>query len=236
MSPADEPAAKVAAAEHAARMVGPGMNVGLGTGSTASLVIHALGDRMRREGLKIRGVATSVHSAELAEACGIPLLSLDEVPGALDITIDGADEVDPAFRMIKGRGGALLREKIVAAASHRRVIVVTPDKLVDRLGQSSPVPVEVSAFGIKHTEHALRNLGATTRLRLADGKPYTTDEGHRILDCRFLAIEDPEELNARLNGLVGVFETGLFVGLCDQLVVGHPDGVQVRERPATRFT
>jgi ribose 5-phosphate isomerase A len=235
MSP-EEPAPKVAAAEHAARMVVSGMNVGLGTGSTASLVIHALGERMRSEGLKIKGVATSVHSAELAEECGIPLLSLDEITGGLDITIDGADEVDPEFRMIKGRGGALLREKIVAAASYRRVIVVMPEKLVDRLGQASPVPVEVSAFGIKHTEHALRNLGATTKLRMAAGAPYTTDEGHRIIDCRFLGIEDPEELNARLNGLVGVFETGLFVGLCDQLVVGHPDGVQVRNRPGGRFT
>ncbi len=232
-----EPAHKIAAAEHAARMVVSGMNVGLGTGSTASLVIHALGERMRAENLQIRGVATSVHSQELARECGIPLVELDEITGGLDITIDGADEVDPEFRMIKGRGGALLHEKIVAAASHRRVIVVTPEKLVERLGRSSPVPVEVSAFGLRHTEHTLRNLGATTTIRLnPDGSIYETDERHRIIDCRFLGIEDPVELDSHLSRLAGVIGTGLFVGLCDQLVVGAPEGVEVRDRPPQRFT
>ncbi len=163
---------------------------------------------------------------------GIPLVDLDGVP-ALDLVIDGADEVDPAFRMIKGRGGALLHEKIVAAAGHRRVIVITPEKLVERLGQRHPVPVEVSVFGCKHTESALRNLGAATTFRAgADGAPYRTDEGHHIIDCRFLGIEDPEELDARLNNVAGVFETGLFIGLCDLLLVGHPDRVQRLDLPA----
>jgi ribose 5-phosphate isomerase A len=219
------------AARAAAALVESGMTVGLGTGSTATLVVERLGERLAQEGLRIQGVATSRATAELATRMGVPLIDLDCVAG-LDIAIDGADEVDPRFRLIKGRGGALLREKIVAAAARRRVIVVSPEKLVERLGQTHEVPVEVSAFGLKHTEHALRNHGASTSVRrAADGSLVRTDEGHRIIDCRFLGIEDPEELDQRLNGIVGVFETGLFVGLCDQLVIGHADGAEILDRP-----
>jgi ribose 5-phosphate isomerase A len=227
----DSPIEKLQAARAAAELVESGMTVGLGTGSTASLVVQRLGERVAREGLRIQGVATSRATAELATCLGIPLIDLDCVAG-LDIAIDGADEVDPRFRLIKGRGGALLREKIVAAASRRRVIVVTPEKLVERLGQSHEVPVEVSSFGLKHTENMLRNHGASTAVRrAANGSLVVTDEGHRIIDCRFLSIEDPEELNQRLNGIVGVFETGLFVGLCDQLVVGRADGAEIHDYP-----
>ncbi len=222
---------KSEAARAAAALVSSGMVVGMGTGSTATLAIQALGKRVREEGLQIVGVPTSVATANLAASLNIPMTSLDDV-ACLDIDIDGADEVDPRFRMIKGRGGALLREKIVASAARRRVIVVSSDKRVEHLGRHAPVPVEVSGFGLKHTEHALRNQGASTTLRRShDGTPFLTDEGHLILDCRFLEIADPEELNVRLNGIVGVFETGLFVGLCDTLIVGEGRQVEVIERP-----
>lgn len=228
---ADREHDKLEAARVAASLVESGMVVGLGSGTTSARVVEALGQRVRREGLRIVGVPTSRATAQLAEACGIHLTDLDDVP-SLDMAIDGADEVDGAFRMIKGRGGALLREKIVAAASRLRVIAITGDKRVERLGHRNPVPVEVSAFGLKHTEQKLRNEGATTKLRLgADGAPFRTDEGHLILDCRFLDIADPEELNIRLNSLVGVFETGLFIGLCDRLVVGQGGAVEVIDRP-----
>jgi ribose 5-phosphate isomerase A len=222
---------KLHAAEAAAALVVSGSTIGLGSGSTAALIVRRLGHRIAGEGLSIRGVPTSRETAELASRCGIPLIDLDDVP-RLDLVLDGADEVDPEFRLIKGRGGALLREKIVAVASQRRVIVVTPEKRVDRLGRSQPVPVEVSAFGLKHTEHALRNLGARTTLRTDPaGAPFQTDEGHRIVDCRFDEITDPAELDRRLRAIVGVFETGLFLGLCDTLVVGRADGAELIPRP-----
>ncbi len=227
----DSEPAKRAAARAAADLVESGMILGLGSGTTASLVVERLGERVREEGLRVSGVATSLATAELARRCGVPMVDLDDVP-ALDLDIDGADEVDPRFRMIKGRGGALLREKIVATASRRRVIVITPEKRVDPLGQRVPVPVEVSAFGWTHTERSLRDLGATTMLRRQpDGTPMTTDEGHRIIDCRFGPIDDPEALNHRLRRVPGVFETGLFLNLCDLLVIGHADGVDHVENP-----
>lgn len=218
---------KLQAASSAAALVQPGMVVGLGSGSTAALVVGALTERVRVEGLRFSGVPTSRATAALARSGGITLVELDDV-GALDLAIDGADEVDPAFRMIKGRGGALLREKIVATAAKVRVIVITEAKRVERLGMHHPVPVEVSSFGWKHTERALRDLGATTAVREApDGTLFLTDEGHRIVDCRFSTIDDPADLNRRLNAIVGVFETGLFVGLCDRLIVGGASGVAV---------
>jgi ribose 5-phosphate isomerase A len=221
--------AKARAAEAAAAVVESGMAVGLGSGTTASLAIRTLGERVRREGLRIIGVPTSEATAALAREVQIPLKDLDEVD-VLDLDIDGADEVDPALRMIKGRGAALLREKIVAAASRRRVIAVSPGKRVERLGRV-PVPLEVCSFGLRHTETALRALGASTALRLrADGSPLVTDGGNRIIDCRFGAIDDPAALDARLKSVVGVFETGLFVGLCDLLILGHADRVETIER------
>lgn len=225
---------KFAAARAAAAVIESKMTVGLGSGSTASLFIEALGERVRRENLSIVGVPTSIASAELARSLGIPLVDLDTIT-TLDVDVDGADEVDDQFRMIKGRGGALLHEKIVAAAATRRVILVSPRKRVQRLGVNGmPIPLEVSSFGLKHTTHRVRNFGATTSLRQnQDGSPFITDEGHRILDCRFANIDDPERLDTQLQSIVGVFETGIFLGLCDELIVGHPDGtVEHLKRPA----
>jgi ribose 5-phosphate isomerase A len=210
------------------------MTVGLGSGSTASLFIEALGERVRSEGLSIIGVPTSRASAELATTCGIPLTELDSI-AMLDVGVDGADEVDSQFHMIKGRGGALLHEKIVAASARRRVILISPSKRVERLGiNGMPIPLEVSSFGLKHTTERVRNLGATPTLRCnADGSPFITDEGHRILDCRFSTIDDPARLDAQLQAVVGVFETGLFLGLCDELIIGQPDGtVEHMNRPS----
>jgi ribose 5-phosphate isomerase A len=224
-------AGKLQAANAAAAMVAPGMAVGLGSGSTAALVVKALGERVAGEGLRIVGVPTSVATAELARSLGIPLRDLDDVD-ALDLNLDGADEVDPAFAMIKGRGGALLREKVVASAARLRVTVITPEKRVARLGQHAPVPVEVSPVGTRHIERHLREIAAETALRLRpDGSPYLTDGGNKIIDCRFLAIDDPAGLDHRLNGTIGVFESGLFVGLCDVLLVGHGDHVERVENP-----
>lgn len=227
----DTDPAKQRAAQAAAALVTDGLTVGLGSGTTAALVIRELGHRVRSQRLNFTGVPTSELSASLAHAEGIKLVDLDSIE-QIDLDIDGADEVDPQFRMIKGRGGALLREKIVAAASKRRAFVVGPNKLVERLGTRYPVPVEVSPFGLRHVERALRDLGAETTIRPGvDGRPLVTDGGHRIIDCRFGPIDDPAELERKLHRIVGVFETGLFLGLCDLLVVGHPDRAELRECP-----
>jgi ribose 5-phosphate isomerase A len=224
-------AGKREAARAAAGLVESGMIVGLGTGTTASAVIRVLGERVRDEGLKILGVPTSVATAELAHSVGISLRDVDDFD-TLDLDLDGADEVDPAFRMIKGRGGALLREKIVACASRRRVILITPEKRVERLGVQTTLPVEVSPVGTKHIASRLRALGAETALRLrADGSVYQTDGGNKIIDCRFPCIDDPFALDGLIQRLVGVYETGLFLGLCDLLVIGHADRVEWVECP-----
>lgn len=233
MTPPDP--AKQHAARLAADLVQPGMAVGLGSGTTATLMVQRLGQRVTEEGLSFFGVPTSRATAELATSVGIALVDLDAVE-TLDLNLDGADEVDPAFRMIKGRGGALLREKIVAAAARRRVFIVGEGKHVDRLGQHFPLPVEVSAFGLAHTERALRALGAVTQLRLdGDGRsPYATDGGNRIIDCRFeRGLDDPERLHARIKAIPGVFETGLFLGLCDALIIGRGTDAELIEAPAS---
>jgi ribose 5-phosphate isomerase A len=227
--------AKGRAARSAAELVESGMTVGLGTGTTAVLMLRRLGERIRDEGLEFVAVPTSVATAELARELGVTLRDLDDVP-ALDINIDGADEIDPQYKMIKGRGGALLREKIVACVARRRVTVVTHDKLVDRLGVGSPVPVEVSRMGVGHIERRLQRLGAETELRRGpDGLSFVTDGGNLIIDCRFPRIDDPADLDARLKSVVGVFETGLFIGLCDVLVVGRAQGVDQIETGARRW-
>jgi ribose 5-phosphate isomerase A len=221
--------AKLRAAQAGAAMVESGMTVGLGSGTTATEMVRQLAARIDAEGLEVAGVATSVATAELARSLGIPLRDLDDLD-TLDLNLDGADEVDAAFRMIKGRGGALLREKIVACAARRRVTMIAAGKRVEHLGTTMPIPVEISPVGLRHTERQLRRLGAETAVRtLPDGSPYRTDGGNAIVDCRFPALDDPDRLNARLLGVVGVFETGLFIGLCDVLVVGHADGAEVIE-------
>jgi len=227
--------AKLQAARSAAELVQSGMVVGLGTGSTAALLVQRLGERVAQEGLEIVAVPTSVATAEMARELNIPLRDVDDAP-TLDINIDGADEIDPQYRMIKGRGGALLREKIVACAAKRRVTIVSPEKVVDRLGVGSPLPIEVSRMGVKHVERRLQKLGAETEIRLnADGERFVTDGGNLIVDCRFPGLDDPEALDARLQSVVGVFETGLFLGLCDVLIIGAPDGARRIETNAPRW-
>jgi ribose 5-phosphate isomerase A len=219
------------AALAAAALVESGMTVGLGSGSTAALMVRRLGERVEADGLKFTAVATSVATAELARGLNIAIHELDDV-ATLDINLDGADEIDSHFQMIKGRGGALLREKIVATASRRRVTMITADKRVQRLGMIVPIPVEVSAIGVKHTERRLQELGASTTIRnRPDGSPYLTDGGNKIVDCRFASVDDPMALDRRLQCIAGVLETGLFLDLCDILIVGTETGVERFENP-----
>ncbi len=235
-SEAPEERLKRLAAERAAEMVEPGMRLGLGTGSTAALAVEAIARRLREGSLRdLLGVPTSERTRALARSLGIPLATLDEVD-RLDLTIDGADEVDPRLDLIKGGGGALLREKIVASASARNVIVVHEAKLVQRLGTTFPLPVEVARFGWRTHVPAIQALGARAELRRSStGEPFETDEGHYLLDCRFPdGIADPLRLDAALRDRPGILETGLFLGLADALVVASRDGVAVRERPARR--
>ncbi len=221
---------KRAAAQAAVELVSDGMIVGIGTGSTATFAIHALADRMRT-GLRFRGIPSSDHSAALATSLGIPLTTFADHP-QIDLTIDGADEVERGtLNLIKGHGGALLREKIVAVASRRLAIIVDGTKRVDRLGEHSPVPVEVVPFGYEATRSRLEALGATVALRCTpDGKPFCTDSGNRILDCNFGSIADPATLEERMCRIVGVVECGLFVGLTDVVFIGDAAGVTRLER------
>lgn len=222
----DRDTQKRAAAETAAAMIEDGMVVGLGTGSTARFAIEALIRRVR-EGLRIRAIPTSERSAAQAREGGIPLTSFTE-HRRLDLTIDGADEIESgSLNLIKGLGGALLREKIVAAASDRLVIVADGRKLVDRLGGTVPVPVEVVPFGWETTADRLRRLGTEPRPRRdADGKLFCTDGGNRILDCRFGAISDPVGLDLAIGQTVGVVETGLFIGMAKLALVAGDSGVR----------
>lgn len=221
--------AKDRAARAGAGLVRHGMIVGLGSGSTAALMVQHLARRLADERLSIVAVATSKATADLARTLGIDLKELDEVDH-LDISLDGADEIDPQFRMIKGRGGALLREKVVACASSHRVTMITADKRVERLGRGMPIPVEVSTFGLAHTERHIRKLGGSTAIRRSsDGSLVLTDGDNAIVDCRFPNLDDPATLDARLQCLAGVLDTGLFLGLCDVLIVGNPDGVEIVE-------
>lgn len=204
-----------------------GMIVGLGSGSTAAFAVEALGRRVR-EGLRITGIPTSERTAALARALEIPLSSLD-VEGHIDVTIDGADEVEAgSLNLIKGHGGALLREKIVAEVSERLVIVVDHTKMVDRLGVRESVPVEVIPFGWQAAARRLRDLGANPLLRKGpDGSPFKSDGGHYIVDCGFGAIASAASLAEKLDHIVGVVEHGLFIGLTSEVRVGEAGGVRV---------
>jgi ribose 5-phosphate isomerase A len=216
---------KRAAAEAAVQLVQPDMVIGLGTGSTAAFAIAALALR-HQQGLRFVAVPTSQDTAAQAAATGIPLTSFSE-HRQLDLTIDGADEVERGtLNLIKGRGGALLHEKIVAAASHRLAIIVDGTKLVDRLGTCAAVPVEVVGFGLEPTQSALEALGASARLRLSPtGEPFVTESGNRILDCNFGLITDPAQLDERIRRVVGVVESGLFISRADPVFVADASGV-----------
>jgi len=215
---------KEGAGRAAAKLVRDGDVVGLGTGSTAYFTVIALGERVKA-GLKMVGIPTSVKTADLARAVGIPLTTLDEHP-EIDITIDGADEIDPKLRMIKGGGGALLREKVVAAASKKMVVITDSAKVVPVLGKF-PLPVEVIAFARAVVERKMTSLGGSPRLRTKpDGSPYITDNGNQILDCSFGKIADPPALALTLSNTPGIVEHGLFIGLASVALVGRGDRVE----------
>jgi len=224
---------KQQAAERALEYVQSGMALGMGSGSTARHVVAGLAARLRDGRLRdVVGVPTSEATAALARELSIPLATLEERP-QLDLAIDGADEVDPALNLIKGLGGALLREKIVAASARRFVVVVDETKIVARLGTRAPLPVEVIAFGLPLCRRRLAELGCEPALRLtAGGSVYRTDEGNVILDCRFTTLADAQALSAAINTIPGVVEHGLFVGMADVVLVAGAGGVATMIRPA----
>lgn len=219
------------AAQRAVEFIHDGMAVGLGTGSTAIHATRHIADLLQRDALhNIVAFATSRATHAEAVRLGIPLLP-DDLPRGLDVTIDGADEVDPALNLIKGGGGALLREKIVAQASKRVIIVADTSKLSPQLGTHWPVPVEVLTFAWRSQAEFLAALGADWRIRLAaDGSQFITDSGNMILDCHFGPIADPAKLAAALAGRAGIVEHGLFIDLATDLIVAGPDGVVHRTR------
>ena len=223
----DENLLKIAAGESAVAQVTDGLIVGLGSGSTAALALNALGRRVL-EGLRIVGIPTSEHTAAQARALGIQLSNLEDHP-QVDITIDGADEVEQEhLDLIKGRGGALLREKIIAGASKKLVIIVHSDKLVSRLGVKVPVPIEIVPFGWQVTAQRLSTLGAKPFLRREpDGIPYRTDGGNYIVDCAFETIDSAESLAREIDHVMGVVEHGLFVGLTSEVHVAGAEGVSI---------
>jgi len=236
-TPADPEAHfKQQAGEYAASLVLPGMVVGLGTGSTAIFATRKIGARLKAGDLRdIVAVATSRATDAAARALGIPMLT-DDIPREIDITIDGADEVDPEMNLIKGGGGALLREKIVAQASHRVVIVVDAEKLSPRLGTHWPLPVETLAFGWRSQARFLESLGATVVPRPGQGDLYRTDQGNIILDSRFGPIDDPQALAGTLDARAGLVGHGLFIGVATDLVVAGEDGVRHIERSPRQAT
>ena len=212
-------AEKEAAARASLKYVRDGLIVGLGTGSTARIAIRYLGERVR-DGLKIRGIPTSIASRDLAIQLGIPLTNFDEVQ-EIDVTIDGADEFDPALNLIKGGGGAMLREKIVASATKKLVIVTDSTKQAPLLGKF-PVPVEVIGFAEALLAKKIAELGASVAQRKdGAGKPYVTDEGHHILDCRFGQIPDSADLARKLSDMPGIVEHGLFVGMASVVLMAN---------------
>jgi ribose 5-phosphate isomerase A len=217
-------AEKEVAARASLKYIHDGQIVGLGTGSTATIAIRLLGERVRA-GLKIRGIPTSIASRDLATQLGIPLTTFDEVQ-QIDVTIDGADEFDPALNLIKGGGGAMLREKIVASSSKQLVIVTDSSKQVPVLGQF-PLPVEVIGFAEPLIAKKVSDLGAkVVRRQDASGKPYLTDEGHHILDCHFGQISDPPALARTLSDMPGIVEHGLFVGMASVLLMAKAGEVE----------
>jgi len=218
---------KQAAAEKAVEYIKDGMVVGLGTGSCAAKMVDLVG-AMVANGLKITGVPTSEATAAQARSLGIPVVGLDEV-NVIDLTIDGTDEVDPQGRLIKGGGGAHLREKIVASLSDRMVVIAEAKKKVAQLG-AFKLPVEVIRFAAPALQPRLEALGSTPTLRLAkDGTPFTTDEGNYIYDCAFGKIDEPEDLALTLSTMPGVVEHGLFIGFADIVLIGTDAGVEVIE-------
>ena len=220
---------KKLAAEKAVEQIKDGMIVGLGTGSTVEYTLRKLGKKVN-EGLNIQGIPTSIHTKRIANEENIPLTTLQENP-EIDLTIDGADEVDSYLNLIKGGGGALTREKIIAFNSKKVIIVIDDSKVVKALGIDFPLPVEVIKFGWTSTKKTIENFGCEVKLReIMENEPFITDNGNYILDCEFERIEDPEQLDADLNLIPGVVETGLFIGLVDEVIVGSKQGVMTLDK------
>ncbi len=233
LSPIDK--AKFVAAKRAAEMVEDGMRVGLGTGSTAAWLVRCLAELVQEDGLRFRGVPTSTRTAELARDLGLEVISLDEARW-LDLTIDGADEFNADLNLIKGGGGALLQEKIVATASDQMVVIADAAKEVENLG-AFPLPVEVIPFGWQTTQALIEEtlvsmdvMGRNATLRMNGEVPFVTDEGNHILDLHLGRIGNPRQLALVINQIPGVVENGLFIDICDQVVIGFADGrVEVRD-------
>ncbi|MGQ9588066.1 MAG: ribose-5-phosphate isomerase RpiA [Thermoplasmata archaeon] len=225
---------KEVAAREAVKFVKDGMVVGLGSGSTANIAIKMIGERVRA-GLNIVGIPTSRDSEILGKSVGIKIGELRDYPD-IDLTIDGADEVDPKLNLVKGLGGALVREKIVAAATETEVIVVDESKLVDHLCQKAPLPVEIVRFAHEATMRRLQKFGCVPKLRMRDGEAFVSDNGNHIADCKFAKIDDPAKMEAELNLVPGVVDNGLFVGLADKVIVASKDGVRTLERKASAST
>lgn len=226
--------AKFLAAKRACEFVHNGMKLGLGTGSTAAWMVRCLAERVNKEGLKVKGVPTSIQTADLAKKLGIEVITLDSA-GQLDLTIDGTDEFDDNLNLIKGAGGALLREKIVASASDKMIVIADDAKGVERLGRF-PLPVEVLNFGFKSSQLLIQALlefqdvdSSIIKTRMAGDLPFVTDEGNHILDLYLGRIGDAAALSLALNQVPGVVENGLFVKLCDVVIVGLADGT-VKEK------
>jgi ribose 5-phosphate isomerase A len=214
-----------------------GAVLGLGSGSTAELMLEELAARIQREGLRVTGVATSERTHQLAAAQGIALAELDDVP-QIDMSIDGADEVAlPALDLVKGRGGALLREKLVAAASAFRVTIADISKIVQMLASAHAIPVEVEVFGWRHTARRLAALGGQVTRRAigdvsgAEAPPFLSDGGHYVLDCVFAPVAEPGLLAAEIKAITGVVDHGLFIGMTDRVYVAGPDGLLTYDAP-----
>lgn len=218
----DPNVAKRAAAYAAADLVQHGMKIGLGSGSTFAFVVERLGQRVA-QGLQLAGVPTSKTTAELAQKAGVPLLDLDAIE-RLDLAIDGADEVDPKKNMIKGGGGAHVRERLVASTAREMVVVVDESKLVPVLGKTFLLPVEVFPLGWTHTARRVAATGGEVVRRTRNGAPYLTDNGNYVLDCRYPGIPDPAALQRTLDQIVGVVDHGLFVGMAGRIVVADAQG------------
>ena len=216
------------AGEKAVEFVEDGMILGLGTGSTVEYTIKKLGELVKN-GLKIKGIPTSMHTKTIAKQNNIPLTTLEENP-EIDLTIDGADEVDSNLNLIKGGGGALTREKIVAFNSKREIIVIDDSKIVKALGIDFPLPVEVLHYGWNSTKTALESFGCIVELRKIVNEPYLTDNRNYILDCEFERIDDPAQLEIDINNIPGVVENGLFIGLVDEVIVGGKTGIMTLEK------
>jgi ribose 5-phosphate isomerase A len=227
LSPKDQ--AKFVAAKRACEFVEDGMKLGLGTGSTAAWMVRCLADRIDKEGLRVKGVPTSNRTADLAKELGIETISLDQA-GQLDLTIDGTDEFDENLNLLKGGGGALLQEKVVAAASDKMIVIADTGKSVNQLGKF-PLPVEVLGFGINSSQSLVEKLlhsqdvdQSIIKIRMSNHLPFITDEGNYILDLHLGRIGDPATLNVTLNQVPGVVENGLFVNMCDLILIGDEDG------------